>query len=131
MFKYNKNWQNIMNITIKNYQIFSGRYIIYESKNKGKEFKGFNDLLIYEGGYLNGKRNGEGKEYNEEGELIFEGEFKNGKRNGKRKEFQYGILLYEGEYLDDDLKSGKEYDENGKVIKEIKENGFRKIVNSK
>ena len=31
--------------------------------------------LIFEGEYLNGKRNGKGKEYNEIGELIFEGEY--------------------------------------------------------
>ena len=131
IIKYNKNLQNIMDITIKDYQILSGIYIIYESKNKGKEYKGFNDFLIYEGGYLNGKRNGEGKEYNEKGELIFEGEFKNGKRNGKGKEFLKGKLLHEGEFIDDDLKFGKEYNENGKIIKEIKETGFRKIINSK
>ena len=38
--------------------------------------------LRYEGEYLNGKRNGKGKEYNHN-ELIFEGEYINGKRNGK------------------------------------------------
>ena len=132
MIKYNKNWQNIMKINIKHYQIFSEKYIIYESKNKGKEYKGFNDFLIYEGNYLNCKRNGQGKEYNEKGELIYEGEFKNGKRNGKGKTFKYSKeILYEGEFLDDDLKFGKEYDENGKIIKEIKENGFRKMINNK
>ena len=32
--------------------------------------------------YLNRKRNGKIKEYNDKGELIFEGEYINGKRNG-------------------------------------------------
>ena len=36
--------------------------------------------LIYEGEYLNGKKNGKGKEYNDDGDLIFEGEFLNGKK---------------------------------------------------
>ena len=47
----------------------------------------FSDKLEYEGEYLNGERNGKGKEYNNDGELIFEGEYLNGKRwNGKGKE---------------------------------------------
>jgi len=32
------------------------------------------------GEYLNGKRNGNGKEYNEKGKLIFEGEYLNNKK---------------------------------------------------
>ena len=40
--------------------------------------------MIFEGEYLNGKRNGKGKEYYRNGESIFEGEYLNGKRwNGK------------------------------------------------
>ena len=34
--------------------------------------------LIFEGEYLNGEKNGKGKEYNELGTLIFEGEYQNG-----------------------------------------------------
>ena len=41
--------------------------------------------LIYKGEYLNGKRNGKGKEYFRR-YLIFDGEYLNGKRNGKGKE---------------------------------------------
>ena len=37
--------------------------------------------------YLNGKRNGKGKEYNNNGEVEFEGEYLNGERNGKGKEY--------------------------------------------
>ena len=48
--------------------------------------------------YLNGKRNGKGKEYNYS-ELEFEGEYLNGKRNGKGKEYFQNHLLFEGEYL--------------------------------
>ena len=40
--------------------------------------------VIFEGEYLNGKRNGKGKELFA-GNLIFEGEYLNGKRNGKGK----------------------------------------------
>ena len=37
-------------------------------------------ILIFEGEYLNGERNGKGKVYNDKGEIIFEGEYINGKR---------------------------------------------------
>ena len=36
--------------------------------------------VIYEGEYLNGKRNGKGKEYYLNGKLKFEGEYLNGIR---------------------------------------------------
>ena len=36
--------------------------------------------------YLNGMKNGKGKEY--EGKLIFEGEYLNGMRNGQGKRIQ-------------------------------------------
>ena len=48
---------------------------------------------MFEGEYLNGRKNGKGKEYNIHGYLIFEGEYLNGKRNGKGK-------IYNG-YTDD------------------------------
>ena len=43
--------------------------------------------LSFEGEYLNGKRNGKGKEYGWGGELKFEGEFLNRKRKGEGKVF--------------------------------------------
>ena len=95
----------------------------FEIKNgngRGKELNLLNNYLIFEGEYLNGKRNGKGKEYNENGELLFEGEYLYGKRwNGKGynkegnidfeikdgkgniKEYDDydGKLEFEGEYL--------------------------------
>ena len=57
-----------------------------------------NGKLEFEGEYLNGKRNGKGKEYDDfDGRLIFEGEYLNGKRHGKGKEYKDGELIYEGE----------------------------------
>ena len=41
--------------------------------------------MIYEGYFLEGKRNGQGKEFDEEGKLIYEGEFKNGERFHKKE----------------------------------------------
>ena len=40
---------------------------------------------MFEGEYLNGLRNGKGKEYNSKGDLIFEGEYLNGERNLQNK----------------------------------------------
>ena len=52
---------------------------------KGKEY--YSDgKLLFEGEYLNGQRNGEGKEYNFiNGKLEFEGEYLNGKKMEKEK----------------------------------------------
>ena len=95
---YNKKIQRKINISLINYKIFSGKYIINESNQKAKEYKSCNNVLLFEGEYFNGLRNGKGKEYFYN-ELLFEGEYKNGKRNGKGKEFNLGQLIFEGEYL--------------------------------
>ena len=83
--KYNKSLQKNININIINYKFISGRYIIYGSNGNGKEYNGENDQLIFEGEYLNGERNGIGKEYYYDGELKFEGEYLNGKKMEKVK----------------------------------------------
>ena len=57
---------------------------------KCKEFD-TNGNMIYIGEYLNGKRNGNGKEYDGEdiylGEVIFEGEYINGKKEKKNNNY--------------------------------------------
>ena len=116
IFKYNKRIQNIINININNYKFFSGRYIEYETNTEGREYNGYNDYLVYEGGILKGKRNGKGKEYGVYGQLIYEGGYLNGKRNGKGKEYYLnGKLLFEGEYLNGNRLIGKVYDIKGKI----------------
>ena len=97
--KYNKNLQIFMDINLMNYRFLSGKYMIYENGN-GKEYNGYSDNLLFEGKYLNGKRNGKGKEYKNYGKLIFEGNYLIGKRNGKGKEYGYfGELRFVREYL--------------------------------
>ena len=88
---------------------FEGEYLNDKIWNgKGKEFivkklKYYNDeyrTLIYEGEYLNGKRNGKGKEYYNNGILKFEGEYLNGKWKGKGNEYnEKRELKFEGEYI--------------------------------
>ena len=79
--RYNKAIQNNIDINILNYQMFKGNYIIYENDILGKEYD-FYDILLYEGEYLNGKRNGKGKEFLEN-VLIFEGNYLNGEKMEK------------------------------------------------
>ena len=57
-----------------------GKYIIYESNRIGKEYYCKYDKLKFECEYLNGERNGKGKEYDDNGLLIFEGEYLNGRK---------------------------------------------------
>ena len=90
----------------KGYDKFNN--IVYELKEgKGliKEYT-FSGDLIFEGPYLNGLRNGKGKEYDNR-KLVFEGEYLNGERNRKGKEYSDDQLIYKGEYLNG-LRNGKE-----------------------
>ena len=72
-YLYNKKWNG------KGYD--ENGKIIYELINgngKVKEYYSFNGKLKFEGEYLNGLKNGKGKEYGLFGEIIFEGEYLNG-----------------------------------------------------
>ena len=155
LIKYNKQIQNQIDINIINYRLLSKKYIIYETKEKGKEYDSYNHNLIYDGEYLNGKRNGKGKEYDRTTQqLIYEGEYLKGKRNGKAKEyynyynsskgniFSNGkakeyynsskghILKFEGEYFNNKIWNGKLYDKKNENFSEIKEGkGFIKEYN--
>ena len=55
-------------------------FTIGGKNGKGKEYIIITNILIFEGEYLNGKRNGTGKEYNYDwdGKLKFEGGYLNG-----------------------------------------------------
>ena len=108
--------QNRIDIKLINYKFYSGKYIIYETNIKGKEYDGYDDNLLFEGEYLNWKRNGIGKEYYY-GNLVFEGEYLDGKKHGIGKEYYHGILVFEGEYLNGERNGkGKEYNYNGQLI---------------
>ena len=74
-------------------------------------------MLKFEGQFSNGKRNGKGREYDNNGLLYFEGEYLNGKRNGKGKEYSDGVLIYEGEYLNGEMHDKfKKYDSDGYLM---------------
>ena len=115
VIKYNKKLKKQIDIKLINYKFYSGKYIVYETNIKGKEYDGNDDNLLFEGEYLNGERNGKGNEYYY-GKLVFEGEYLNGKRNGKGKEYYYDKLIFEGKFLNDKRNGkGKEYYKDGKL----------------
>ena len=98
VIEYGVDWEEISDTKYKS--IFEGEYLNGEKNGKGKEYyyNGFNLILIFEGEYLKGKRNGKGKEYYSNGKLKFEGEYLNGKRNRKGKEYNNkDELIFEGE----------------------------------
>ena len=119
LIKYNKNLQKILDISLMNYRIFSGKYIIYDGKGKGKIYDAYNDKLLFEGELLKGKKNGKGKEYDKYGNIKFIGEYLNEKRISKGNEIKdgfgcqydkYNCKLFEGEFLNGKRNGeGKEY----------------------
>ena len=110
-----KDWKGFMEEYKENGDlIFEGEYLNGERNGKGKEYK--HNEIIFEGEYLNGKRNWKRKEYDELGILIYEGKFLNGKRNGKGKEYYYdNKLKFEGEYSYDERINGKKYNDKGNL----------------
>ena len=103
----------------KNGKLWNGKGLINIKDGKGKVTIYDRQLwlntdrgeIIFEGEYLNGEKNGKGKEYNDNGKLVFEGEYLKDKRwNGKGYD-EYGNIIYE-------LKNGKGY------VKEYSEDGF-------
>ena len=91
---------------------YDGEYI--DGKLSCKQYK--NDKIIFEGKYLNGKRNGKGKEYKDD-KLIFEGEYNDGKKyNGKMMQYdENGNLTFVGKYSNG-LLNVKLYNKNGELI---------------
>ena len=73
-----------------------------------------NGKIKFEGEYLNGEINGKGKEYYlddyMDNVLKFEGEYLSGKKHGRGKKYDNNKqLIYEGEYIYDHKKKGKEF----------------------
>ena len=131
-YRYNKKWNGIGYINFmysdkkeKIHQLNNGNGII-------REYDIITGEMIFEGEYLNGKRNGKGKEYGAYNRLIFEGEYMNGKKmNGKWN--------FINSYISGEIKNGKgyikQYDSNNIVIFEGEflngeKNGFGKEYNN-
>ena len=143
LIKFNKSMQNIFEVNLIDYQLFSHNIIIFDTKSKniecfhkddyrfkgkylrnrkGKEYDIRNNILAFEGEYLNGKRNGKGKEYHLDGQLIFDGEYSDGNKwNGKERLYIPNFIKFEVEYLNGKKWQGKEFDKDNKIIYELKE----------
>ena len=96
---------------------------IKEGKGFVSEFKYYGGAKCFEGEYLNGERNGEGKEFYENGKLLFEGEYLDGVRNGNGKEFFLNGEILIGYYINGKLKEGKRIDKDGNDIMILEKNG--------
>ena len=139
LIRYNKKMQNKFYINIEDYKKFGNRTKIIENNGLGKEYKLNTDILIFEGEFLNGKKNGKGKEYYENGQIKFEGEYLNGKiiegkgydekrnlvleidKNGNGKEYyKNGQIQFEGKYYNGKRWNGKGYNFEGKEEYELK-----------
>ena len=135
LIKYNNKIKDRLNIDLITYKFLSGKYFIGKRNGKGKEYNGYNDEIIFEGDYIDGRRTGYGIEYYEEqynGEtaLKYEGKYLNGKRNGKGKEYYInGSIKFEGIYLFGLKYKGIGYDREGQIIYEIEDGkGYFKEV---
>ena len=119
ILKLNKKLKTKLDIDLINYKIIKGKYILGSPNGKVKEYNCFDDKLIFEGEYLDGKRNGIGKEY-ENNKIIFEGKYLDGIRNGKGKEYFYnGKIKFEGIYFFGLKWHGKGYNKKGEIIYEL------------
>ena len=97
--------------------VFIGEYLNGRRNGKGREYKGIK--IVFEGEYLNGKRSGKGKEYIDDyrGKFIYEGEYLNGMRNGKGKAYDYDDnLIFESEYKNNKRNGNYKYYVNGKLL---------------
>ena len=96
--------------------IFDGEYLNGEKRKDIKSNFDKFEVLNSERDYNYGKIKNIKNKYNKN-EYI--GEYINGKRNGFGKEYIKGKLIYEGEYLFDKKINGKFYDDKGNIIYEI------------
>ena len=79
--------------------IYEGEYLNWKKQGKGIEYD-YYENKIYEGEYLNGIRHGKGKEYDKDENKIYEGEYLEGKRHGKGIEYDNQGDAYEVEYYE-------------------------------
>jgi hypothetical protein len=118
IISFNNKYQNKLGICLDDYKKLCEIYIDENRNGFGKILELKTKTTIFEGNFLNGKKNGKGKEYNKNHDIIFEGIYLNDikmsgngydengnnilkiEEGGKGKEYDYsGKLIYEGEYL--------------------------------
>ncbi len=112
IIKNNKAYQKLLEINIENFKKLSGRYKIRVKNGNWEEYNIKNNKLLYKGQYKNGKRNGEGEEYHENGNLKFKGKYLNGYRIEGKGYFYNGDMFLKLEK--DGI--GMEFYEENKII---------------
>ena len=113
-----------LSITSDDYKIYSEKYKITDSKGNEKVFSIYNNVLIYEFD----KKTNQGIIYDEYGTKIYEGGLLNGKKNGIGKEYYYNNKIkFDGEFKYNKKWTGKGYDLKGNIKYEIN-NGSGSII---
>ncbi len=69
---------------------WSGKVIVYADREK--------TIPLYEGRLEDGVLQGQGKAYDEDGNVAYEGGFTNGERDGRGAAYEGGVLVYEGQF---------------------------------
>ena len=129
---YNKALQKSLCLNIENYKRESRKIIKGDRNGYGKIILVDENILLFEGQYSNGKKNGYGKEYYKNGKIKYKGEYSNGLRHSKGEEYyKNGKIKYKGEYSKGKLNGkGIEFFETGvksfqgEYINERKWNGI-------
>ena len=112
MIIYNKKFQRKLGINIDKYKEISGKIKEGQRNGYGIEYKlGTNIQKSFEGEYLNGRKNGKGKEYDENKKLKFKGEYLNGFKIQGKGYNETGNVIFEL-YRNG---KGKEYFSNGRI----------------
>ena len=99
-----------------------GKYInstcvVYDGE--GKLYYNQTNNLKYEGNFVNGKYEGFGKEYSEQGVKIYEGDYKTNQRHGQGTSYyeNSGIQEYIGTWVNDEKHgNGSLYSEEGTLV---------------
>ena len=106
-------FSNILRILLPDEaSVYSAQY----SENLSRENQyDENGKIEYEGSFVNGLKQGKGKEYNDNGKIKYEGDFKNGEHQRKIYD-ENGNIIYEGDFSNCKYDGiGKEYYANGKI----------------
>ena len=118
LIRYNKSIQSKININPLYIKLLSDRYIIYETNGKAYEYRTFDDSLLFKGKYLNGKRNGKGKEFYEntnEKKYLFNGErYITNRFRKKIVFFKKDKVRFKGEFF-----NGKKMEKEKNIMKMV------------
>ena len=113
--------ESLKNVIDEKYVWEEGDYYIgplFYGLPNGNGRKYFKDGRIFEGNFVNGKREGSGRiTFPNKKSIFYIGQYKNDVGNGKGKEFyENGNVAYEGDFVNNNRQGyGKEYYENGKL----------------